>query len=79
MSVRNLKKGDEVVVISGKNKNRRGRIQRVLPEIEAVIVEGLNFAKKQAKPTKTNPQGGGIDKTLPPRTSKVKGVCFGWN
>lgn len=79
MSVRNLKKGDEVVVISGKNKNRRGRIQRVLPEIEAVIVEGLNLAKKHAKPTKTNPQGGVIDKALPLRTSKVKVVCSGCN
>lgn len=79
MSVRNFKKGDEVVVISGKNKSRRGKIQKVLPEIEAVIIEGLNLAKKHAKPTKTNPQGGVIDKALPLRTSKVKVVCSGCN
>lgn len=79
MSVRNYKKGDEVVVISGKNKSRRGKILKVLPEIEAVIVEGLNLAKKHAKPTKTNPQGGVIDKALPLRTSKVKVVCSGCN
>ncbi|NLW47370.1 MAG: 50S ribosomal protein L24 [Firmicutes bacterium] len=79
MSVRNLKKGDEVVVISGKNKSRRGKIQRVLPDIEAVIVEGINLAKKHAKPTQNNPQGGVIDKSLPLRTSKVMVVCSGCN
>jgi len=79
MSVRNLKKGDEVVVISGKNKSRRGKVQKVLPEAEAVIIEGLNLAKKHAKPTKTNPQGGVLDKALPLKTSKVMVVCTGCN
>ncbi len=79
MSVRNFKKGDEVVVISGKNKSRRGKIQRVLPDTEGVIIEGINLAKKHAKPTKTNPQGGVIDKALPLSTSKVMVVCSGCN
>lgn len=77
MSIRNFKKGDEVVVISGKNKSRRGKIQKVLPDAEAVIVEGLNLAKKHAKPTKANPQGGVVDKALPLNTSKVMVVCSG--
>ncbi|NLY74241.1 MAG: 50S ribosomal protein L24 [Firmicutes bacterium] len=79
MSVRNIKKGDEVVVISGKNKNRRGKVQKVLPAIGAVIIEGLNLAKKHAKPTKNNPQGGVIDKALPLNISKVMVVCSGCN
>jgi large subunit ribosomal protein L24 len=79
MSVRNLKKGDEVVVISGKDKSRRGKIQKVLPKIESIIVEGLNTAKKHAKPTKTNPQGGVLDKALPLNASKVMIVCSGCN
>jgi large subunit ribosomal protein L24 len=79
MSVRNLKKGDEVVVISGKDKSRRGKIQKVLPKIESIIVEGLNTAKKHAKPTKTNPQGGVLDKALPLKASKVMIVCSGCN
>ncbi len=79
MSVRNLKKGDEVVVISGKNKSRRGKVQKVFPETEAVIIEGLNLAKKHAKPTKANPQGGVMDKALPLQASKVMVVCSGCN
>ena len=79
MSVRNLKKGDEVVVISGKDKSRRGKIQKVLPKMESIIVEGLNSAKKHAKPTKTNPQGGVLDKALPLKASKVMIVCSGCN
>jgi len=77
MSIRNFKKGDEVVVISGKNKSRRGKIQKVLPDAEAVIIEGLNLAKKHAKPTKANPQGGVVDKALPLNISKVMVVCSG--
>lgn len=79
MSVRNFKKGDEVVIISGKDKSRRGKILKVLPETEAVIIEGLNLAKKHAKPTKANPQGGVLDKALPLKTSKVMVVCTGCN
>ncbi len=77
MSVRNLKKGDEVVVISGKNKSRRGKVQKVIPDAETIIVEGLNLAKKHAKPTKANPQGGVVDKALPLNASKVMVVCSG--
>ena len=73
----NLKKGDEIVVLAGKDKGRRGKIQKVLPQASAVIVEGLNLVKKHAKPTKANPQGGVIDKTLPLQSSKVMVVCSG--
>jgi large subunit ribosomal protein L24 len=74
-----LKKGDEVCVISGKDKNRRGKIQKVFPGDNAIIIEGLNLAKKHAKPTKTSPQGGVIDKALPVNTGKVMLVCSGCN
>jgi large subunit ribosomal protein L24 len=72
-----LKKGDEVVVLAGKDQGRRGKIQKVLRPEGAVIVEGLNLAKKHAKPTKTNPQGGVIDKGLPIPIGKVMVVCSG--
>lgn len=75
----NLKKGDEVLVIAGKDQGRRGKVQKVLPNQNAIIVEGLNLAKKHAKPTKTNPQGGVIDKALPLQISKVMVVCSGCN
>lgn len=73
----NVKKGDEVLVLSGKDKGRRGKIQRVLPRNSAVLIEGLNLVKKHAKPTKANPQGGVIDKALPLHVSKVMVVCPG--
>ncbi|HPT87559.1 MAG TPA: 50S ribosomal protein L24 [Bacillota bacterium] len=75
----NIKKGDEVLVISGKDKGRRGKVQRVFPRENAVIVEGLNLAKKHSKPSKANPQGGVIDKALPLNISKVMVVCPGCN
>lgn len=74
-----LRKGDEVLIISGKEKGRRGKIQKVIPQNESVIIEGLNLAKKHAKPTKTNPQGGVIDKALPVQKSKIMLVCSGCN
>lgn len=73
----NVKKGDEVQVISGKDKGRRGKVQRVLPQDNAVLIEGLNLSKKHAKPSKINPQGGVIDKALPLGVSKVMVVCPG--
>ena len=77
MAVLHYKKGDEVVVLSGKDKGRRGKIQKVLPQDNAVVIEGINLAKKHAKPTKANPQGGVIDKVLPMGISKVMVVCSG--
>ena len=74
-----LKKGDEVYIISGKDKGRRGKIQKVLPGNNSIIIEGLNLAKKHAKPTKTSPQGGVIDKALPLNIAKVMLVCSGCN
>ncbi len=79
MAVLHYKKGDEVVILSGKDKGRRGKVQKVLPDKEAVIIEGINLAKKHAKPTKANPQGGVIDKALPVNISKVMVVCSGCN
>jgi large subunit ribosomal protein L24 len=75
----NLKKGDEIIVLAGKDQGRKGKIQKVIPKDNAVIVEGLNLAKKHSKPSKTNPQGGVIDKALPLQISKVMVVCSGCN
>lgn len=53
-----VQKGDEVVVIAGKNKGRRGAVLRVIPKTERVIVQGINIVIKHVKPTRDNPQGG---------------------
>jgi len=66
-----IKKGDEVVVITGKDKGRRGTVLQVYPD-ERVLVEGINVAKKHQK---ANPnmgvQGGIIDKEMPLEVSNV--------
>ncbi len=72
-----LKKGDEVLILAGKDEGRKGKIQRVLAGKGQVIIEGLNLAKKHAKPTKASPQGGVIDKALPVPAAKVMLVCGG--
>jgi large subunit ribosomal protein L24 len=66
-----LKKGDPIIVISGKDKGTEGEIARVLPKLGKVIVEGVNTARKHQKPTKANQQGGIVDKDMPLDASNV--------
>jgi large subunit ribosomal protein L24 len=66
-----LKKGDTVVVRSGKYKGKSGKVRAVHPTLNAVTVEGINIVKKHQKPTKANPQGGIIELTKPIAVGKV--------
>jgi len=66
-----IKKDDEVVVISGRDKGARGRVLRVIRDKDQVIVEGVGRVKKHQKPNQKNPQGGIIEKDLPIHISKV--------
>lgn len=52
-----LKKGDKVIVISGKDKGKVGVIQRSYPKLNKIVVEGVNVRKKHQKPTQQNPEG----------------------
>jgi large subunit ribosomal protein L24 len=52
-----LKKGDKVLVISGKDKGALGTIQRVYPKLNKVVVDGVNVVKKHVKPNNSNPEG----------------------
>jgi large subunit ribosomal protein L24 len=70
-----LKKGDEVEVLSGKDRTKRGVIMRVLPKDNRVIVEGVNVAKKHQRQTKARVRGGIIDKDMPVHISSVALVC----
>ena len=67
----NLRKDDLVMIIAGKDKGKRGKIQRVLRKRNRVIVEGLNEVKKHAKPNQQQPQGGIINKAAPLHISNV--------
>ncbi len=53
-----LKKGDSVLVITGEDKGKNGKIIEMLPNQNKVIIEGVNFLKKHMKPTQKSPQGG---------------------
>jgi large subunit ribosomal protein L24 len=53
-----VKSGDNVMVISGKDKGKKGRILKVFPKTGRVIVEGVNMVKKHTRPNAANPQGG---------------------
>lgn len=67
----NVKTGDKVYVISGKDKGKTGTVLKVFPKKGKVLVEGVNLATKHLKPTQMNPQGGVVSKPTPLFSSKV--------
>ncbi|MFI5380573.1 MAG: 50S ribosomal protein L24 [Tepidisphaerales bacterium] len=71
---RHIKTGDTVVVISGRDKGRTGRVLRVLPKNDRVVVEGINRVLKHVRPSQRNPQGGRIQKDAPLHVSNVMPV-----
>ncbi len=72
-----VKKGDTVVVLTGTARGKTGRVLKVLPEKNRVIVEGLNFVTRHTRPTQTNPQGGRLEKEAPMHASNVKVIAEG--
>ena len=71
----NVKKGDTVVVLWGKDRDRRGKVLRVFPRERKVVVEGINVVKRHTRPTRSLPQGGIIEKSNPLPVCKVMVVC----
>lgn len=70
-----VKKGDTVVVLSGKDKGKQGKIIQALPKKSKVIVEDVNKVKRHTKPGLKAPQGGIIQKELPLDICKVMVIC----
>ncbi len=71
-----IKKGDKVQVISGNDKGRTGKVVRVLPRENKVVVKGINVVKKHVKPSEVEGQEGGILKIEKPiYASKLMVVC----
>jgi large subunit ribosomal protein L24 len=71
MAIKNIRKGDQVIVITGKDKGRQGTVIRVY-EDERVLVENVNVAKKHQKPNpNAGVQGGIIEKEMPLHVSNV--------
>ena len=53
-----IKKGDRVVVLTGKDKGRQGAVLQVLPKEQRVVVSGLNMVQRHTRPSQLDPQGG---------------------
>ncbi len=66
-----IKKGDIVEIISGDHKGATGRVLRVIPGKNRVVVQGHNIAKKHVRPSRKNPQGGRINIEQPIHISNV--------
>ena len=69
-----IKKGDNVYVLSGKNRGRRGKILKVFPDTSRVLIESVNIVVKHQKPQRTNP-GGIIRQEAPIHSSNVMLIC----
>lgn len=75
MNSLNVKKGDTVVVISGKDKGKKGKILIAQPTDERVVVQGMAMVTRHVKPRKQGQPGGRIDKESPIHASNVMLVC----
>jgi large subunit ribosomal protein L24 len=71
MAAQKIRKGDKVVVLSGKDKGKTGEVTRSMPKDMKVIVSGVNIAVRHRKPSQVNPQGGLERKEAPLHVSKV--------
>ena len=67
-----VKKGDKVIVIAGKEKGKTSVVERAIPSLNKVVLEGLNKVKKHTKPRKAGEKGGIIEISQPMNASNVK-------
>jgi large subunit ribosomal protein L24 len=70
-----VRKGDQVVVIAGKEKGKRGRVLRLLTEKGRVVIERVNLVKRHTKPTQRQPRGGILEKEGSVEASNVALWC----
>jgi large subunit ribosomal protein L24 len=71
MAAQKIRKGDTVVVLSGKDKGRTGEVLKAIPKDGKVVVSGINVAVRHRKPNQANPQGGLERREAPLHVSKV--------
>ena len=74
MAAAKIKKGDQVIVLSGKDKGRTGEVVKAMPKDGKVVVSGVNVHVRHVKPSQTNPQGGLDRSEAPMHVSKVAHV-----
>lgn len=67
-----VKKGDEVVVLAGNDRGKRGLVKEAMPRANRVVVEGVNVRTKHLRRTQKNPQGGRVEREFPIHASNVR-------
>jgi len=70
-----VRKNDQVLVVAGNDKGKKGKVLKVFPEKSQVIIEGVHFIKKATRPSQKNAQGGLIEKEAPIHVSNVMVIC----
>jgi large subunit ribosomal protein L24 len=71
-----IKKGDTVLIISGKDRTKKGKVSEVLPRENRIIVEGINIVKKHVRPKRAGEKGQRVEVSRPLDVSNVKLICF---
>lgn len=75
LSKLHVKKDDEVMVIAGNDKGKRGKVLKAFPKEERVVVEGINIRHKHQQPSQDMPQGGIVEREAPIHSSNVMLIC----
>ena len=75
MNKMSIRKDDTVIVLSGKDKGKKGKVLEVMPKEGKVVVEKINMVSRHQKPRKQGDEGGIIQKEIPLYASKVMTVC----
>jgi large subunit ribosomal protein L24 len=70
-----IKKNDQVIVISGNDRGKTGKVLKVYRQRGRVVVEGINFRKRATRPTQQNPKGGMQEREMPIHASNVMVIC----
>ena len=70
-----VRKNDQVLVLSGNYQGKKGKVLKVYPEENRIIVEGVNFVKRHTRPSQQNQQGGIVEKEAPINASNVLVIC----
>lgn len=70
-----IRKNDQVVVIAGNDRGKSGKVLKIYPDTNRVVVEGINFIKRHTRPTQTNPQGGIVEREGSINASNLMVIC----
>ncbi len=69
-----IKKDDNVIVLTGKDKGKKGKVIKSFPKDDMVIIDGVNISKRHQRPSRSNQKGQIVEKTMPIHVSNVKKI-----